>query len=96
MLCSDKPSREVAAEIWIKANAENNMNNILLGRILGKMEHGNYAPLKRFTDLLIANCFNVSNEHNKNLLLLLDNMLSAMNETSMRGLKKLLEISLMN
>lgn len=91
-LCSHKVARELAAEIWIKANSENKINNLFLGQILGELELGEYAPLKRFTDLLTANLFNVSKKHNKALLSLLDNMIGNMGSTPIRGVKKLLEI----
>ena len=94
LLCSDKVARELAAEIWIKANSEKKINNQLLGEILGKLESGEYAPLKRFTDLLTANLFNISKSHNKYLYSLLDTMIGNMNITPIRGIKKLLEIFL--
>lgn len=94
LLCSDRVSRELAAEIWIKTNSEGNINNAFLGQILGKLENGEYAPLKRYTDLLTANLFNVSTKHNEHLFTLLDNMIGNMNNTPTRGLKKLLEIFL--
>ena len=94
LLCSDKVARELAAEIWIKANSEENVNNILLGEIIGRLEWGEYAPLKRFTDLLAANLFNVSKMHNKFLFKLLDLMIHNMNDVPIRGTKKLLEVFL--
>lgn len=94
LLCSDKVARELSAEIWIKANSEENVNNSLLGEIIGKLESGEYAPLKRFTDLLTANLFNVSKSHNKHLFKLLDVMIHNMGNVPIRGTKKLLEIFL--
>ncbi|MCV6630274.1 MAG: DUF6493 family protein [Flavobacteriaceae bacterium] len=91
-LCSHKVARELASELWIKANAENKIDNVLLGQILGKLELGEYAPLKRFTDLLTTNLFHVSKKHNKALLSLLDHMIANMANTPIRGVKKLLEI----
>ncbi|MFI1770658.1 DUF6493 family protein [Thalassobellus citreus] len=94
LLCSDKVARELAAEIWIKANSEEKVNNSLLGEIIGRLEWGEYAPLKRFTDLLTANLFNVSKMHNKFLFKLLDLMIHNMNDVPIRGTKKLLEVFL--
>ncbi len=94
LLCSDKVARELAAEIWIKANSENKINNIVLGKIIGKLESREYAPLKRFTDLLTVSLFNVSKKHNESLFSLLDNMIGTMNSIPIRGIKKLLEIFL--
>lgn len=90
-LCSDKVSRELAAEIWIKANYDGTMNNTLLGECLGRLQHGEYAPMKRFTDLL-TNLFNVSKAHNQALFQVLDTMTAKMNATPPRGVKKQLEV----
>ncbi len=92
LLCSEKVARELAGELWIKANSENNMNNVILGKTIGKLQYGPYAPFKRFTDLISANLFNVSKLHNNSLLIVINNMFSEMNETPIRGLKKLLEL----
>ncbi|WP_053991392.1 DUF6493 family protein [Mangrovimonas sp. TPBH4] len=94
LLCSDKVARELSAEIWIKANNHGIINNKLVGQILGKLENGEYAPLKRFTDLLTASLFNVSKKHNQALAYLLNDMIGNMNNTPIRGVKKLLEIFL--
>ncbi len=94
LLCSDKVARELAAEIWIKGNSEEKVNNSLLGELIGKLELGEYAPLKRFTDLLTASLFNISKKHNEFLFSLLDNMIGNMNSVPVRGVKKLLEIFL--
>ncbi len=94
LLCSDKVARELASEIWVKANSENKINNALLGEIIGKLELGEYAPLKRFTDLFAASLFNISNKHNESLFILLDNMIGNMNNEPIRGIKNLLEMFL--
>lgn len=91
-LCSDKVAREIAAEIWIKATSESTMNHELLGKTIGKLQHGEYAPMKRLTDILSLNMFNVSHTHNAALLALTDAMISEMNAEPLRGTKKLLEI----
>jgi len=90
-LCSDKIARELAAEIWIKANSENTMNNDLLGKIIGKLELNEYAPLKRFTDLIGESLYNISNNHNKKILEVLDTMIPEMNNKPLRGTKKIIE-----
>ncbi|PID68484.1 MAG: hypothetical protein CR989_05115, partial [Flavobacteriales bacterium] len=91
-LCSDKTARELSAELWIKTNSENTINNNLLGKVLGRLEHQEYGTLKRFTDLIMSNMFNISKKHNKNLLIVLDNMVSEMNDVPIKGVKKLLEL----
>lgn len=92
LLCSEKVARELAAEIWIKSNSENTIDNLLLGQILGRLESQEYAPLKRFTDLLASNLLNISKSHNYSLLVAIDSMLSCMNKVPIRGLKKLIEL----
>ncbi len=91
-LCSDKVSRELAAEIWIKAISENNFKTELFGGILGKLQYHEYGSFKRFTDLLTLNLLNISNNHNKELLVLLNAMIANMNEKPLRNTKKLLDI----
>ena len=89
-----KTLRNLSAELWIKATNEGNMNQQLLGQTLGKLEHNEYAPLKRFTDLIVANMLNISTLHNKGLHTLLSNMITHMNDEPIKGTKKLLEIYL--
>lgn len=94
LLCSDKVARELAAEIWIKTSSEGTMNSVLLGQIIGKLEFEEYAPLKRWTDLLTSSIFNISKTHNRALLELLNPMIGAMNTVPIRGVKKLVELYL--
>lgn len=94
LLCSDRVARELAAELWIKANDNDDFNNELIGKILGGLQKDEYGPLKRFTDLLTSNLFNVSKKHNKFLYKLIENMIGNMNKVPIRGLKKLIEIFL--
>jgi hypothetical protein len=70
------------------------MNHQLLGETLGKLEHNEYAPLKRFTDLIVSNMLNLSNLHNEGLHTLLSAMIVQMNDAPIKGTKKLLEIYL--
>ena len=94
LLCSDKVSRELAAEIWIKANYEATLDNNQLGSFIGRLQAGEYAPLKRFTDLLTTSLFNISKKHNALLFQLLNAAIKEMDDTAIRGSKKLLEILL--
>ena len=67
LLVQDKTLRTLAAELWIKAVSEGTMNAELLGQTLGRLEHGDYAPLKRFTDLIDAHMLNITSLHNRAL-----------------------------
>jgi len=89
-----KITRQFTAELWIKATTEGTMNHQLLGKTLGKLEHNEYAPLKRFTDLIVANMLNISSLHNRGLETLLSSMIKQMNDEPIKGTKKLLEIYL--
>ncbi|CAM1367619.1 conserved hypothetical protein [Tenacibaculum litopenaei] len=91
-LCSEKVARDLAAEIWINANSEHRFNNQLIGEAIGKLEREEYAPLKRFTDLITASLFNVSKQHNECLYDVLSAVICTMAKEPIRGTKKLLEI----
>ena len=91
-LCSDKVARTLAAEIWLKAINMGTMNIDLLGSLLGKLEAKDYAPLKRFTDLLSTNMMKLSKQHDECLFRLLHAMLAQLSDRPARGLPRLLEI----
>ena len=90
----NKTTRQLASELWHKATLEGTMNHQLLGETLGKLEHNEYAPLKRFTDLIVSNMLNLSTLHNQGLHTLLSSMIANMNDEPIKGTKKLLEIYL--
>ena len=92
MISSDKTVRTYAAEIWIKGVTENNTDSNAIGKIIGKHEQIELAPLKRFTDLLISNMFQISKKHNQALENLLACCITQMSDTPINGTKKLLEI----
>jgi hypothetical protein len=94
MLYESKTARQLSSELWYKATIEGTMNHQLLGETLGKLEHNEYAPLKRFTDLIVSNMLNLSNLHNEGLHTLLSAMITQMNDEPIKGTKKLLEIYL--
>ncbi|TFF37100.1 DUF6493 family protein [Mucilaginibacter psychrotolerans] len=92
MISSDKTVRTYAAELWIKGVAEGLLDSNAIGRIIGKHERIELAPLKRFTDLIIANMFQISKKHNSALEGLLCHCVEQMGDTPINGCKKLLEI----
>ncbi len=92
MITSDKTVRTYAAELWIKGVTEGNMDSGSIGEIIGKHERIELAPLKRFTDLVISNMFQISQKHNRELERLLDACIGQMNDAPINGCKKLLEI----
>jgi len=94
LIDENKSIRTLASELWYKATTEGTMNHHLLGKTLGKLEHNEYAPLKRFTDLLVSDMLNISPLHNQGLHTLLSAMIAHMSDEPIKGVKKLLEIYL--
>ena len=90
LLCSDKTAATYAAEIWIRDHGR--LNNKLLGEMLGKHQRIEFAPMKRFTDLVVAKMMSVSASANAALEVLLDSMIEQLPKEPVRGQKKLLEI----
>jgi len=92
MISSDKTVRTYAAELWIKGVTDGQLDSDAIGRIIGKHERIELAPLKRFTDLVISNMFQISKKHNSALEMLLTSCIGQMSDTPINGCKKLLEI----
>lgn len=92
LLCSDKTVQIYAAEMWIKSVDTLTLDSARLGAILGKHQAIEFAPMKRFTDLIMSHCHNISEQHNRQLQLLLEAMLTELSKEPINGLKKLLEI----
>ncbi len=94
LLNDNKANRQLAGELWLQKVSENQMDSEQLGRVLGKLEHEEFAPLKRFTDLITAQLMNVSTQHNQALITVITAMITAMHDTPIKGVKKLLELYL--
>lgn len=92
MISSDKTVRTYAAELWIKGVTEKHIDSDAIGKIIGKHEQIELALLKRFTDLVISNMFQISKKHNKALENLLACCIEQMSDVPISGCKKLLEI----
>lgn len=92
MISSDKTAASYAAEIWMRGVTENTIDSTLIGTMLGKHESVEFAPLKRFTDLVINQLFGISPSHTKALEQLLIAMLKELPADPIKNLKKLLEI----
>ncbi|MCU0385010.1 MAG: DUF6493 family protein [Flavihumibacter sp.] len=90
LLCSDKTAAAYAAEIWIRDHAR--LNNKMPGEMLGKHQRIEFAPMKRFTDLVVGKMMSVSASSNAALQVLLHSMIEQLPEEPLRGQKKLLEI----
>jgi hypothetical protein len=92
MLSADKTIINIAGEIWIRYVVRNKINVVKLGKMIGQHESIEFAPLKRFTDLVNQNLFRVSESHNRQLQVLLENIIVVLPGKPVRNLKKLLEI----
>jgi len=90
--CGSKTARLIASEIWINGVTNNMVNSIELGKFIGLLQRGIYAPLKRITDLLNDHMLNISLTHNKALEQLIYTCLLHMGDEPIRNTKKLLEI----
>jgi hypothetical protein len=92
LLSPDKTAATYAAELWLRGAEVENINSRLLGTILGKHLRIEFAPLKRFTDLIVKSLFNVSPAHNRELEILLAALLKELPAIPVKGLNKLLKI----
>lgn len=92
MVWKDLKCRRLAGEIWKKGVQQDNLNNKLLGEMLGKLISSTYAPLKKFTDLVKHQLINLSQQHNEVLELLIIHLINKLPAVPPRNAKKLLEI----
>lgn len=93
-MLAEKHNGQLVCEFWLKMVAEHRLDNQRFGQSLGKLYFAEFAPLKRFTDLLSQQLMNVSARHNQELITLISYMLPAMNDEAIKGTKKLLELYL--
>lgn len=94
MLTSSKTVAGIAAEIWMNAVSAGTIDSSKLGTVIGVHECIEFAPLKRFTDLLSLQLFKISSRHNLHLQLMIEAILLSLGDEPIKGLKKLLEIYL--
>jgi hypothetical protein len=92
LLNGDKTLSSLAAETWLRAVSTGTIDNPQFGRILGRLEMSDYAPLKRLTDLIPLRLFRVSPAHNHALEKLIAHILPELPDEPVKGLKRLLEL----
>jgi hypothetical protein len=92
MVWSDKTIRQKAASIWKKSVSQKRINNARLGTIIGIIEGRDFAPLKRFIDLVQQDMLHTSEQHNQALELLIVNLISKLPAVPIKNTKKLLLI----
>jgi len=92
LMSSDKTVRSLAAEIWINGIAKGLINNALLGEMIGSFLYVSFYPLKRLTDIITDNMAGISQNHNRQLQVMIEHAFSKMNDEPIKGQKKLLEV----
>lgn len=92
MLTSDKTIRSFAAELWINGVNSFEIDSSEIGRIIGIHISGQYAPVKRLTDLISANLLKISPKHNKGLQSMITSIIENIHIDPPIGTKRLLEI----
>jgi Family of unknown function (DUF6493) len=91
LLSVDKAIIQTAGETWLKAVSMGKIDNTALGHVIGLHERIEFAPLKRFTDLLTQHLFKVSPLHDQELQILIEHILPQLADEPIKNLKKLLE-----
>ena len=83
-------NRDLSVEIFIQGVTEKRLNVALLGHNIGKLLAGNYAPLQRLSDSLLA-LKNISALNDAALIIFFENMLIEFTGETPKGFVKLLE-----
>ena len=92
MLAADKTIQTFAAELWAKGVSNGKLVSVEVGSCIGEMQSTEFAPLKRFTDLISSSLINRSPYHNHELEKLLVEVLARLPVIPVTNLKKLLEL----
>jgi uncharacterized protein DUF6493 len=92
MLNADDTCRAVAAEIWIDRVPQGSIDSERMGAIIGTHQRIEWAPMKRFTDLVAGRMQKISANHNEALEKMLTVCLLQLPATGIKDLKKILEI----
>ena len=92
MLSADKTIANLAAEIWINGVICNNIRSAEIGEAIGTIESKGFAPLKRLTDLIMQQLIRISDNHNHELQVIIENILKQLPGEPVINLKKLLEV----
>lgn len=92
MLHADKTIRSLAAACWITGVSYKTLQSEEIGRVIGIHQSVEWAPLKRFTDLITEQLMQISKLHNEALEALLTACIELLPDAPVKNLKKLLEI----
>lgn len=92
LLSIDRPIRLCAANLWGELVEKDLIDNVALGRVLGKIQALEWAPAQRVSGLVVEMLINRSSFHNKELSVLFVSFLSCLPENPVKDLKRLLEV----
>ena len=92
LLSIDRPVRLCAANLWGELVEKDLIDNVALGRVLGKIQALEWAPAQRVSGLVVEMLINRSSFHNKELSVLFVSFLSCLPENPVKDLKRLLEV----
>lgn len=91
MISSDKTIRAFAAEFWIREINNPSLDSTRIGEMLAVHESIEFAPLKRFTDLVGDSMLHISKFHDRALQQMLTGLIAGLPTVPITNLKKLLE-----
>lgn len=94
MLSADKTIANLAAEVWIAGVNNDNISSADLGEALGFHEKVEFAPIKRFTGLAMQQLMRLSPKNNRELQIVIEQVLKQLPNEPITNLKKLLELYL--
>lgn len=91
LLSVDRSVRLCAADLWAELVEKELIDNAALGRVFGKIQALEWAPVQRISGLVIEMLMNRSSFHNKELSVLFVSFLSCLPEKPVKDLRQLLE-----
>lgn len=92
MLQKDKTLRTYVGDLWVEMTELDLIDNAILGQTIGKFEAIEYAPLKRFTEIIQNNMIGRSSHHNKELEILVNECITQIGDKPVANIKKLTSI----
>ena len=92
LLSIDRSVRLCAADLWRELVEKGLIDNVALGRVLGKIQSSEWAPVQRISGLVLEMLINRSSFHNRELSVLFVSFLSCLPENPVKDLKRLLEV----
>lgn len=92
MLTSDKTVRSIAAQIWVEGVQKEMIDSEVMGKVLGAHLTGEYAPVKRFVDVVTEQFLKISTLHNSELIKMLSALVEQLPAKPPTGTSKILQL----